>query len=412
VPKASYQEVTLSQEPEVRPGRHDRLPCFVGCRREVLEDRLNLLRVTVVGAGSVGARMALHFARQQVARLDIVDRGRFKPESLLTQPIGPEAVSAPKASQLGGRCKAISPRTRVRVFDGPVEDLGLLASADTDMVLLATDNLTAEVEVGQRCLYHRTPLIHSAVHGETLVVQVRTFGNVEGSGPCPACGFGNDEWAHLNRETTFSCAGLAGGSTVARKQETPPTVSTSFLCSLAADLALTQAIRLILELGQPVADTLLEYCGFTHRTVVSRLARNPDCPCDHVGWSTRWAPRPLARCTLRELAACAFPETDDPAGLSFLVDDDLVFVSSAFCCRVEPCNRFVPAGGSLGACGRCGKDGFADSFHSHRPVAAVTATSVLGRPLGELGAGAASWVVVRNEKTGVLLRNRQIEVPL
>jgi molybdopterin/thiamine biosynthesis adenylyltransferase len=377
----------------------------------VLEDRLDRLRVTVVGAGSVGGRIALHFARQQISRLNIVDRGRFKPESLLTQPIGPEAISLSKASQLGRRCKAISPQTRVGVFDGPVEDLGTLAFAATDLVLLATDNLAAEVEVGQRCLHHRTQLIHAAVHGETLVAQVRTFGNTIGEGPCPACGFGADEWAHLNQETSFSCEGLATGSTVARKHATQPTVSTSFLCSLAADLAVTQAFRLILDLGQPVADRLLEFCGFTHRTLVTPLARNLECPCEHLGWVTRWAPRTLAECTLRELAACAFPGTDDPAGLSFLVDDDLVFASSAACCRVEPCNRFVPAGGSLGTCGCCAREQFAGSFHSHRPVAAVTAAAVLGRPLGEIGAGAASWVVVRNEKVGVLLRKRELEAP-
>src|SRR5262249_3239740 len=157
----------------------------------------------------------------------IVDRGRFKPESLLTQPIAPDDLGNPKAESTGRLCKRISPQTAVAAWDGPVEELGTLAFADVDFVVLATDNLAAEVEVGQRCLGWRKPLVHASVHGETLVAQVRFFANANGEGPCPACAFGAAEWAHLNQETTFSCEGLAAGRPVAVKKSGPPTRSTS-----------------------------------------------------------------------------------------------------------------------------------------------------------------------------------------
>ena len=94
--------------------------------------------------------------------------------------------------------------------DGPVQELPITAFADAHLVVLATDNLAAEVEVGQRCLWLGKPLIQASVHGETLVAQVRSFVNREG-GACPACGFSAVEWAHLNRETSFSCEGGANG---------------------------------------------------------------------------------------------------------------------------------------------------------------------------------------------------------
>ena len=145
------------------------------------------------------------------------------------------------------------------------------AFVDSDLVVMATDNLQAEIATAQRCLYLRKPLLQASVHGETLVVQIRWFGDVaKGRGACPACSYSQAELSHAIAGTKFSCEGYRG----ARPEfeiETAPTVCVSAVCNLAADMAMTQVLRFALGLGQPTDDFCLEYCGFTHRTVLGRL---------------------------------------------------------------------------------------------------------------------------------------------
>jgi len=183
-----------------------RLPKFIGGPADAAM-KLMLLRVMIIGLGSVGGRIATHVARIGVAMLWLVDPKCFKSESLLTHEIEPRDVGKSKARTIARRCKAISPATRVFHFDGGVECLPLDAFADADLVVMATDNLAAEIEVGQRCLCLGKPLVQASVHGDTLTAQVRWFGNTDAQGPCPACGFGQTEWRMLDEQTRFSCEG-------------------------------------------------------------------------------------------------------------------------------------------------------------------------------------------------------------
>jgi hypothetical protein len=330
----------------------------------------------------------------------LVDRGRYKAESLLTGAVGPEDVSAAKASNTARLCKALSQRTRVLAFDGPVEALPLTAFAGADVVALATDNLSAEVEVGQRCQRLQVPLVQASVHGESLVAQVRLFTNRGGAGACPACGFTADEWAHLNRESRFSCEPGARRETVA-----PPTMSVSCLCSLAADLACVHILRLVVGLGAPLGDCVVETCGYTYRTVVSPLVRNPECPCEHLAWEQRPAPRPLADCTLGELAA-GLAASADLTGVSFAVDG-MAFAELAVCegCRrSESVRRFVARDGPVGRCDGCGGPTRAEPFYTDDPVPANMVLSLLSEPLARL-AGAARAVVVRGPGRALLFSN-------
>ncbi len=84
-----------------------------------------------------------------------------------------------------------------------------------------------------------------------------------------------------------------------------PTVSVASLCSLASNLASNQLLRHVLQLGTPVADTSLEYCGYTNRTVTSPLTLSQNCPCDHRRGVLLPSPKLLREVSLAELAAAA-----------------------------------------------------------------------------------------------------------
>jgi molybdopterin/thiamine biosynthesis adenylyltransferase len=378
--------------------RRARLPNFIAAA-PVADAALDGLRLMIVGTGSVGGAVAMHAARLQIKELRLVDPGRFKPESLLTHGIEPGTTGS-KALYWGRHCKAISPGTRVLACDGPVERLGVLDFAAADLVVMATDNLAAEVEVGQRCNHLCQPLLQASVYGDMLVAQVRFWRNRDGSGPCPRCGFGGEEEELLNRQTRFRCGG-DGPQTP--KQDMPPTMSVSFLCASAADLAMMHLLRLVLGLGAAITDGVVEYCGYTHRTTVGPLSRRAECACEHVAWGRVSVARPLHACNLRELAEAALGNGDLPPDLSFLVGDDLLFVEGAACCgAVRPARRFCRPDDTAATCARCGAALRPQTFYSHRPVSAAVLGALIDRPLDRLGAAAPAWVLVRAGDRAVL----------
>lgn len=370
-----------------------RLPRFVGTDHDSAEV-LRRLRVAVVGAGGVGRVAAVGLARLHPAALWLIDPGCYKPESLLTQAIHPNEVGLAKAHSTARLCKAVSPRTRVFAFAGGVEELPPSALVGAGAVVLATDNLAAEVRAGQLCLWLSKPLAQGSVHGETLVAQVRHFLRTGPDRACPACGFGAAEWADLNRETVFSCEGGASRRTLTR-----PTTGVSSLCGLAGDLLGLTLLRHTLGLGAPPGDGLIEWCAYTGRTAAVALHRDPECPCDHRAWELEAPPAPLADCTLTGLAQRAGIEAQ-----SFAVEGH-AFVERAVCrgCgRPAAPRRFLPAGGPARACPGCGGELRPEPFYRHDAAPAEVLGPLAGRPLRELVAGRMTGVLVRGDERTVM----------
>jgi molybdopterin/thiamine biosynthesis adenylyltransferase len=406
-------EFTEIQVPSSRDAhglaRHERgarLPSFLGLPAglglQALLDLLATWVVVIFGTGSVGACIARHLARLGIRELRLADRSRFKRASLNTQPILPDAVGQPKASSVGRDCKLISPDTRVLAFDGDLELLSLAALADVNMAFLASDNLRAEVASGDLFTKLGRPLVQASVHGASLVAQVRFFSNAEAASPCPACGFGPGEMARLGAEASFSCEGAASLPEI----HAAPTMSVSPLCSLAADLAVLQALKHLFRLGPPPADTVLEFCAYTGKSSTSPMRPNPACPCEHVRFERRPLPGALAACTPSLLAeACGFQEREASAGVSLAVDG-LVFVESGACkCSASvPVRCFAAQGASLGSCPKCGSGIFPAPFFTHPSLVGSLFSALRDHPLGSLGVpAAASAAVLRTRDSRTVL---------
>ncbi len=393
-----------------------RFPQLIGTERSAAKVFAGC-KAVVVGVGSVGRRVALHLARLGIEVIWLVDPGRYdETANLVTQEITAADLNTAKATSTGEACKAISPDTRVLVYDGKVQDLNPVATADADVVFLATDNLAVEADVSSRFRALGIPLVQAAVHGETLVAQVRFVANATADGPCLLCGFGEDEWRHMNQSSVFSCSGANDGdgtSDIANDAngatehvQIMPTMSTSFLCSLAADLALMQWARYVLTLGRPVADTLLQYCGFTHQTTQAELASNKNCRCDHSVLQRIEAPRPLVECSPSELAGTAGHDGGSLAGVSFTLDA-LSYVESAVCrCDSHQVDLFMTMGESLPSCGACGEAIVPQPFFTHRATPGHLLNARRDRPLRALGAEQATWAVVRRGASGALIREQ------
>ena len=398
--------MSTSRSSEIAP-REARFPALLGMDPNA-SALLDLLAVIIVGCGSVGHRVALHIARLHPRSMLLIDPSSLKLESVLTHEILPSQVGTSKVDTTARSVRAISPATRVLTFRGRVEEMDIAALASATVAILATDNLAAEVAFGQSCLHIGLNLVCAAVSGETLIAQVRFFDNQDGDSPCPSCGFGPQERRLLDAAAVFRCDG--SGSRDPRRAAVIPTRSFSFLCSLAADLAVNQVLRHVLRLGQPVARTMVQYCGFTHASQVFPLLRRSSCPCDHSVWSRASSSVPLARATLRDIArtagvaagVCGAPL---PPDLSFSVGG-LRYFEEAVCCGVAQRagsfgGCFGTVGGVVGTCSICKGPSRGDQFHAL--ASAPSPSAPADAPLASLGAASPGHVVVHARGQGTLV---------
>ena len=391
------REIKLRRGAHRAPAALERLPSFIPPRRDAAPI-LRQLGGVVVGCGRIGRDVALHLARTGIGHLTLVDPKEFKPQSLATHSIPVSALRQGKAMFTARQCKDLNPLARVVAHTGFVEELPLRVLAGADFCVLATDNLAAEVFVGQRCLLLGVPLWQASVHGDTLVAQVRHFRNNHDDGPCPRCLFGRVEVEQLNRSVTFSCDGSSSGSATRRVAEAP-TMSVSSLCGLAASLVHLEMLRSFLGLGCPAADGLTEFCAYTRRSVTAPLRRDPQCPCDHTRMARREAPWALRQCTLQDLAeAAGFTPS------SFVVGD-FVWAQPPGCDCPDPQSpgRFLRTDvNDPSRCARCRAPLVARPFFSHRTVPVQLLGAALRQPLTRLGAGRAGWVVARDPQQAAL----------
>jgi molybdopterin/thiamine biosynthesis adenylyltransferase len=375
-----------------RAAVEQRLPAFDGGPSDARQ-RLARAVVSIVGLGSVGRPMAEQLARVGVGTLHLIDRGIIKPHSLLTHAsTTPSDLGQPKALNTAALCRQIRPEANILIFDGAIENLPPAALLDSDVILLASDNLAAEVCVGQYCAWLVKPLIELSVHGETMIAQARILINrAPGGGPCPRCAFGQAEEQHLRSGQHFSCDG--GGAVAAQ-----PTMSTSSLCGIAASMGSTLALRHILGLGAALSDSMQEWCGYTAQTWSGPLRRRDDCPSEHRAWEIVRASRALGELSLREAGrVCAIEWSPDVQ----LEVDEFVFPdpAAAATTTMPPPNRFVDA------------DVLPRVF-CRRRVHAALLQHIAHQPLAQIAPAPPRWVkAFANSRTCLLANPANAEQP-
>lgn len=133
--------------------------------RELLQ-RLANCRVTVCGAGALGANLVEQLARCGAAGISCIDRDRLEEQNLATQPYGRSELGGYKATLLSAQiyrslglevkavAKELTPDTAVRLLRG------------SQLVVDCLDNRAGRLCVQQACRQLELPLLHSGVNGD------------------------------------------------------------------------------------------------------------------------------------------------------------------------------------------------------------------------------------------------------
>ena len=257
LPLSAAPDVAFDADALERYDRHLRLAA-VGSEGQ---RRLRAARVVIVGAGGLGSPAAFYLAAAGVGHLSLVDDDRVERSNLQRQILHVDsAVGASKVASARERLLALNPVIRVEGIDariGPDNVESTLRGAD--VVIDGSDNFAARYLVDAACLRLGIPLVYGAVERFTGQVSVFDAGRQRGRAPCYRCLFPEPPGA----DAAPNCAeaGVLG-----------------VLPGLIGLLQATEALKLILGIGEPLVGRVLIVDALAMRFRELALDVDPDCP--------------------------------------------------------------------------------------------------------------------------------------
>jgi len=218
-------------------------------------------RVLIVGAGGLGSPAAFYLAAAGVGQLrlvddDVVDRSNLQRQILHAE----DRVGVPKVESARIALTALNPRVGVETFVERVTSRNVEALVDgCDVVLDGSDNFATRYLLNDACVKLEKPLVYGAVQRFAGQVSVFDAGRHRGDAPCYRCLFPEPPSA----------------------QDAPNCAEAGVLGVLPGLIGLMQAnetLKLLLDLGEPLAGRLLSFDALSARFHESRLRPDPDCP--------------------------------------------------------------------------------------------------------------------------------------
>jgi molybdopterin/thiamine biosynthesis adenylyltransferase/rhodanese-related sulfurtransferase len=239
-----------------RYSRHLRLP-EVGLDGQ---KQLEAARVLLIGAGGLGSPAAFYLAAAGAGTLRLVDDDVVERSNLQRQILHADArIGMPKVDSASATLAALNPRTRIEAVAERITSANVERLLDgVDVVIDGADNFAARYLLNDACVHLGIPLVYGAVHRFHGQVSVFDAGRQRGIVPCYRCLFAEPPSA--DAAPNCSEAGVLG-----------------VLPGVIGLLQATEAIKLILRIGEPLTGRLLQFDALTMRFRETRLAADPDC---------------------------------------------------------------------------------------------------------------------------------------
>jgi sulfur-carrier protein adenylyltransferase/sulfurtransferase len=243
----------LSKDEILRYSRHLIIP-EVGIEGQ---QKLKAAKVLLVGAGGLGAPLGLYLTAAGVGRIGLVDFDVVDFTNLQRQVIHSTAdVGRKKLDSAADKMKAINPYVEIVKHEVALNSenaLGILK--DYDMVVDGTDNFPTRYLVNDACVLLKKPNVYGSIfrfEGQATIFATE-------GGPCYRCLYPEPPPPGL----VPSCAegGVLG-----------------ILPGTVGLIQATEAVKLILGIGEPLIGRLLLYDALGMRFRELKLRKNPECP--------------------------------------------------------------------------------------------------------------------------------------
>jgi sulfur-carrier protein adenylyltransferase/sulfurtransferase len=244
---------TLSAQQLERYSRHTLIP-------EVGEEgQLKLLdsKVLLIGAGGLGSPAAMYLAAAGVGTLgiidgDVVDRSNLQRQILHTE----DRIGMAKVDSAEMTLKALNPEVKIVKYTERMTSENVMdVITGYDVIVDGTDNFPTRYLLNDASLVANIPVVHGSIYqfeGSVTVYAPRV-------GPCYRCQYPEPPPPEL----APSCAegGVLG-----------------VLPGVVGTLQATEAIKLLLGVGDPLIGRQLRYDALSMEFVELRMHRDPECP--------------------------------------------------------------------------------------------------------------------------------------
>jgi molybdopterin/thiamine biosynthesis adenylyltransferase/rhodanese-related sulfurtransferase/molybdopterin converting factor small subunit len=243
----------LSNEEVLRYSRHLIMP-EVGMEGQL---KLKNAKVVLIGTGGLGAPLGLYLAAAGVGTIGLVDFDVVDFTNLQRQVIhGTKDVGRPKLDSAADRMADINPHVNIVKHSALLSSenaLGILK--DYDIVVDGTDNFPTRYLVNDACVLLGKPNVYGSIfrfEGQCTVFAYQ-------GGPCYRCLYPEPPPPGL----VPSCAegGVLG-----------------ILPGLVGTMQATEAIKIIIGKGEPLAGRLVLFDALAMRFRELKIRRNPECP--------------------------------------------------------------------------------------------------------------------------------------
>jgi sulfur-carrier protein adenylyltransferase/sulfurtransferase len=219
--------------------------------------KLKAASVLCIGAGGLGSPAAMYLAAAGVGRLGIVDFDTVDFSNLQRQILhGTPDVGRSKLASARDRLTAINPNVQIDTFEVALSSQNALKLFEPyDVILDGTDNFPTRYLVNDACVLLGKPNAYGSIfrfEGQASVFATK-------DGPCYRCLYPEPPPPGL----VPSCAegGVLG-----------------VLPGIIGVIQATEAIKLILGVGEPLIGRFLIYDALKMKFRELKLRKDPDCP--------------------------------------------------------------------------------------------------------------------------------------
>jgi adenylyltransferase/sulfurtransferase len=251
--QAALADVALSHEEVQRYSRHLIMP-EVGAAGQ---KKLKASSVLLIGAGGLGSPLGMYLAAAGIGRIGMVDYDVVDYTNLQRQIIhGTKDVGRPKLESARDRILDINPHVQLDLYEVPLtSDNALEIFAPYDVIIDGTDNFPTRYLTNDASVLLGKPNVYGSIfrfEGQASVFYAE-------EGPCYRCLFPEPPPPGL----VPSCAegGVLG-----------------ILPGTIGAIQATEAIKLLLGIGEPLIGRLLLYDALSMNFDYVRLRKNPNCP--------------------------------------------------------------------------------------------------------------------------------------
>jgi len=243
----------LSEDQIQRYSRHIILKEVGGKGQKKLLDG----KVLIIGAGGLGAPIALYLAAAGVGTIGIADADEVDISNLQRQVIHftPD-VGKPKVHSAAEKMRAINPDVTVNTYQEWISAANIARIIEGyDFVIEGTDNFAAKFLINDACVLGNKTYSHGGIlqfDGQTITVEPR-------QSACYRCIF--PQPPPKDAIPTCSQAGVIG-----------------VLPGVLGTIQATEAIKFLLGKGELLSGRLLTYNALRMRFREIAVKRNPNCP--------------------------------------------------------------------------------------------------------------------------------------